>query len=204
MGAYKYVQELWRKKQSEALHYLFRLRTWEYRQLNAIKRCSHPTRPEKARRLGYKAKRGYVVYRVRVRRGGRKRQCVHGISYGKPRNIGIVGLKPSRSLRALAEQKVGRRLPSLRVLNSYWVAQDGSYKWYEVILIDPFHPWIRNDPKINWICNPVMKRRECRGLTSAGRKARGLHNKGIGAMKLRPSKRAAWKRNHPRSLRRYR
>ena len=32
-----------------------------------------PSRPDKARRLGYKAKQGYVVYRIRVRRGGRKK-----------------------------------------------------------------------------------------------------------------------------------
>jgi len=27
----------------------------------------------------------------------------------------------------------------LRVLNSYWVAQDSTYKYYEVILMDPSH-----------------------------------------------------------------
>ena len=69
----QYVEELWRKKQSDVLRFLLRVRCWEYRNGKAITRCSRPTRPEKARHVGYKAKQGYVVYRVRVRRGNRKR-----------------------------------------------------------------------------------------------------------------------------------
>ncbi|RWS18470.1 60S ribosomal protein L15-like protein, partial [Leptotrombidium deliense] len=56
MGAYKYMQEIWRKKQSDVMQFLLRMRTWEYRQQNTIVRASRPTRPEKARRLGYKCK----------------------------------------------------------------------------------------------------------------------------------------------------
>lgn len=58
MGAYKYMQEIWRKKQSDVMRYILRVRTWQYRQLSAVHRVSRPTRPEKARRLGYKAKQG--------------------------------------------------------------------------------------------------------------------------------------------------
>jgi ribosomal protein L15E len=53
-------------------------RCWEYRQLNVIHRASRPSRPDKARRLGYKAKQGYLVYRVRVRRGNRKKPVPKG------------------------------------------------------------------------------------------------------------------------------
>lgn len=53
-------------------------RCWEYRQLNVIHRASRPSRPDKARRLGYKAKQGYVIYRVRVRRGNRKKPVPKG------------------------------------------------------------------------------------------------------------------------------
>merc|ERR1712149_124082 len=73
MGAYKYMNEIWRRKQSETMRYLQRVRVWQYRNLNAIHRASRPTRPEKARRLGYKATQGFVVYRIRIRRGGRKK-----------------------------------------------------------------------------------------------------------------------------------
>lgn len=63
MGAYRYMQELWRKKQSDVMRYILRIRCWHYRQLTAIHRCPRPTRPEKARRLGYKAKQGlYYLY----------------------------------------------------------------------------------------------------------------------------------------------
>ncbi len=55
------------------LRFLLRVRCWEFRQLPGIVRLTRPSRPDKARRMGFKAKQGYVVYRVRVRRGGRKR-----------------------------------------------------------------------------------------------------------------------------------
>ena len=103
MGVYKYLEELWRKKQSDLLRFLLRVRCWQYRQLTSVHRASRPTRPDKARRLGYKAKQGYVIYRVRVRRGGRKKPVSKGIVYGKPKNVGINQLKFQRSLRSVAE-----------------------------------------------------------------------------------------------------
>merc|ERR1712100_207412 len=200
----KYLDELYKKKQSDLLRFLFRIRCWQLRHLAAIHRASRPTRPDKARRLGYKAKQGYVIYRVRVRRGGRKRPVPKGITYGKPVNQGVNQLKFQRSLRSVAEERVGRRAGNLRVLNSYWVNQDATYKYFEVILVDPSHNTIRNDPRINWICAPTMKHRELRGLTSAGKHNRGLVGKGHGYNKCRPSRRAVWKRHNTLSLRRYR
>ncbi|KAJ6884627.1 hypothetical protein NC652_031589 [Populus alba x Populus x berolinensis] len=204
MGAYKYVSELWRKKQSDVMRFLQRVRCWEYRQHPSIVRVTHPTRPDKARRLGYKAKQGYVVYRIRVRRGGRKRPVPKGIVYGKPTNQGVTQLKFQRSKRSVAEERAGRKLGGLRVLNSYWINEDSTYKYFEVILVDVAHNAIRNDPRINWLCNPVHKHRELRGLTSAGKKYRGLRGRGHLHHKARPSRRANWKRNNTLSLRRYR
>merc|ERR1712018_92434 len=89
MGAYKYMNEIWRKKQSETMRYLQRVRVWQYRNLNAIHRASRPTRPEKARRLGYKATQGFVVYRIRIRRGGRKKPVPKGATMGKPVHQGV-------------------------------------------------------------------------------------------------------------------
>lgn len=82
--------------------------------------------------------------------------------------------------------------------------QDSTYKYFEVILVDVAHAAIQNDPRINWLCNPVHKHRELRGLTSAGKKYRGLRGKGHLYHKNRPSRRATWKRNNTLSLRRYR
>ncbi|KAK2361466.1 60S ribosomal protein L15-1 [Trifolium repens] len=172
MGAYKYISELWRKKQSDVMRFMQRVRCWEYRQQSSIVRLTRPTRPDKARRLGYKAKQGYVVYRVRVRRGGRKRPVSKGIVYGKPTNQGVTQLKFQRSKRSVAEERAGRKLGGLRVLNSYWVNEDSTFKYFEVILVDVAHSAIRNDPRINWLTNPVHKHRELRGLTSAGKENR--------------------------------
>jgi ribosomal protein L15E len=96
-----------------------------------------------ARRMGFKAKQGYVIYRVRVRRGGRKRPVPKGQIYGKPVNQGITQLKAKRNLRNVAEERVGRKVGNLRVLNSYWVNQDSTYKYFEVVMIDPMHNAIR-------------------------------------------------------------
>lgn len=204
MGAYKYLEELYRKKQSDVLRFIMRIRCWEFRQLNVIHRASRPSRPDKARRLGYKAKQGFVIYRIRIRRGGRKRQVRKGQVCGKPASQGVNSLKPTRNLQAIAEERVGRRCKNLRVLNSYWVSQDAVYKYYEVILVDAAHKAIRRDPRINWICKPTMKHRENRGLTSAGRKSRGL-GKGHRFNKTQGgSRRKNWLRRNTLSLRRYR
>ncbi len=128
-----------------------------------------------------------------------------GIVYGKPKNQGINELKFKRNLRSVAEERVGRVCGNLRVLNSYWVNQDATHKYFEVILVDPSHAVIRNDPRINWIVNAVHKHREMRGLTSAGRSARGLRKKGHRANKIiGGSASANWKRQNSLSLRRYR
>merc|ERR1719281_428528 len=109
-----------------------------------------------------------------------------------------------RNLKSCAEERVGRKLGELRVLNSYWVCNDAAHVWYECIMVDPYHKAIRDDPRINWICSNVHKHRELRGLTSAGRKGRGLRVTGKGASKLRPSKHAVWKRHQKVQLRRRR
>mmetsp|Transcript_5829 Transcript_5829/g.8561 ORF Transcript_5829/g.8561 Transcript_5829/m.8561 type:complete len:205 (+) Transcript_5829:52-666(+) len=204
MGAYKYLQTMYHKKQSDVVKFLLRLRAWEYRQQSGLVRLSRPSRIDKARRLGYKAKPGFVVYRIRIRRGSRKKPLRKGINAGKPRNAGI-HVTNSRSLQAIAEARVGRACGALRVLNSYWVNQDAKYKWYEVILVDPTHIAIQSDPHIKWICSSKHRRREERGLTSAGRKARGLRRRGIGSSKIiGGSRNASWKRRNTLKLRRRR
>ena len=60
--------------------------------------------------MGYKAKQGYVIYRVRVRRGGRRRQVPKGQVCGKPASIGVKHLKPTRNLQSVAEETGGSSL----------------------------------------------------------------------------------------------
>nr|XP_014334019.1 PREDICTED: 60S ribosomal protein L15 isoform X2 [Bos mutus] len=175
MGAYKYIQELWRKKQSDVMRFLLRVRCWQYRQLSALHRAPRPTRPDKARRLGY-----------------------------KPVHHGVNQLKFARSLQSVAEERAGRHCGALRVLNSYWVGEDSTYKFFEVILIDPFHKAIRRNPDTQWITKPVHKHREMRGLTSAGRKSRGLGKGHKFHHTIGGSRRAAWRRRNTLQLHRYR
>lgn len=204
MGLYTYLQQLWQHKQGDALRYTSRIRCWEWRHNHRYVRVSKPTRTDKAHRLGYKAKLGYAIWRVRIRRGGRKRKVHNGITHGKPRTAGVRGIKNEKNLQVIAEGRIGKHCGGLRVLNSYWVGSDATYKYFEVIMVDPTHKSIRADPRINWIVNPVHKHREVRGLTSSGRKHRGLRAKGHRANKLRPSWRRTWKRHVSKKFRRYR
>merc|ERR1711979_1051 len=203
MGAYKYMNEIWRKKQSETMRYLQRVRVWQYRNLNTIHRASKPTRPEKARRLGYKATQGFVVYRIKIRRGGRKKPVPKGATMGKPVHQGVF-MQFARRLQSVAEERVGRHCGALRVLNSYWVGEDSTYKYFEVILVDPNHNAIRNNPKHQWICGGVAKHREMRGLTSQGKRSRGVGKGHRFTNTIGGSTHAAWKNRNTLRLRRKR
>ncbi|NHI92347.1 MAG: 50S ribosomal protein L15e [Candidatus Lokiarchaeota archaeon] len=180
-SAYEYIKETWRANLTEIVRNNLPL----WRTQPVITKIEHPTRIDRARSLGYKAKQGYIVVRTRIRRGGRRKQRPK--MGRKPRKLGVVKYTAKKSLRWIAEERVVRKYPNLEVLNSYWVGQDGRWKFYEIILVDPNHPVIINDPKINWIGLPHNKRRVHRGLTGAGKQSRGLYNKGIGAEKVRSS-----------------
>jgi large subunit ribosomal protein L15e len=95
-----------------------------------------------------------------------------------------------KSLQRIAEERASRRHPNMEVLNSYWVGEDGKNKWFEAILVDPFHPAIVKDKDLNWVCDSSSRGRTFRGKTSAGRKSRGMRSKGTGTEKTRPSVRS--------------
>ncbi len=186
MGVYKHIRDLW-KRPKENLGDLWRARLIKWRRENSTVKLERPTRIDRARSLGYKAKQGYVVVRQRVPRGGHRRPMIK-----KGRRSKHYGqrLTLRKNYQVIAEERSQRKFKNLSVLNSYWVGQDGKYFWYEVILVDPNHPVIKSDPKINWICGEKHRSRVFHGKTSAGRKMRGLRHKGMGAEKIRPSKRA--------------
>merc|ERR1712154_193936 len=148
---------------------------------------------------------GNVIYRIAMRRGGRKRPVAKGCPYGKPKTSGgVKQQKPVRNLQSIAEERVGRRVQGLRVLSSYWVGQDSTYKYFEVIMIDIHHKAITRDPKINWMCGNVQKHRELRGLTTAGKSSRGLGKGRFFTQTKGGSRRAAWLRKNSLQLRRKR
>merc|ERR1719411_153912 len=170
---------------------------------SAANGASKPTRPEKARRLGYKATQGFVVYRIRMRRGGRKKPVPKGATMGKPVHQGVF-VQFARRLQSVAEERVGRHCGALRVLNSYWVGEDSTYKYFEVILVDPNHNAIRNNPKHQWITQGNAKHREMRGLTSQGKRSRGVGKGHRFINTIGGSTHASWKRRNTLRLRRKR
>ena len=193
-SVYAYIRDAWktpRKDMREIQHQ----RLVGYRKENAVCRIERPTRLDRARSLGYRAKQGFVMARGRIRRGGMRKHAIKGGRRAK--RTGISKITLGKSNQSIAEGRVAKKYPNLEVLNSYWVAEDGKYKWFEIILVDPHHPSIINDNKINWICNRAHKGRTFRGLTSSGKRGRGLRNKGKGAEKLRPSRRANYKLDKP-------
>ncbi len=157
---------------------IMRQRLIEWRREPVVSRIEGPTKLDRARRLGYKAKQGFVIVRVRVKKGRRKRPKPGG---GRvPKRAGRF-FTLNKSKQQVAEEKAARKFPNLEVLNSYFVGQDGVSKWFECIMIDPNHPSIKKDRAA---AGAARKRgRTFRGLTSAGKKSRGLRKKGKGSEK---------------------
>ena len=187
-GVYHYVGETWKKPKAGLPHMFRQERMAAWRRDPVFTRVERPTRIDAARRLGYKAKQGVVVIRTRIRRGGLRKGKVH--MKRKPSKAGIKKITMAKNTQRMAEERVNRHFPNLEVLNSYWVGQDGRHKFFEIILVDPAHPAIKSDKDLGWITESKHRGRAYRGKTSAGRRGRGLRNKGKGAEKLRPSLKA--------------
>jgi large subunit ribosomal protein L15e len=187
-SAYSHIRDAWKNPEDSKVAELQWQRKQEWRDQGAIERIERPTRLDRARSLGYKAKQGVVLARVSVRKGGsRKSRFTSG---RRSKRQGVNRLSRSKSIQRIAEERCTRKYPNLRVLNSYWVGEDGSQTWHEVILIDPNHPAIESDDDLNWICDDAHDRRALRGLTSAGTKGRGPTSKGKGTEHNRPSLRS--------------
>lgn len=181
---YKHIGELYASPDKE-LKDLIRTRLIEWRKEPVTIRIDRPTRIDRARQIGYRAKQGYIVVRQRIPRGSRRKP--RPIMGRKPRKMGTVKITPGRSRQWIAEERTARKYPNLRILGSYHIAEDGKNLWYEVVLVDPMHPAIQADPRIRWISDPTHKGRVFRGLTPVGKTSRGLRHRGTGAEKLRPS-----------------
>jgi large subunit ribosomal protein L15e len=181
MSMYKAIEKAWDKPSESYVGELLRERLVKWRKDPAVAKIEKPTRLDRARKLGYKAKPGFITARARVRRGGRRKSRPR--KGRRPRRMLVHHLGPKKSLQRIAEERTNRRFPNLEVLGSYWVGSDGRSKYYEVLLVDPNNQSIRLDDDINWICGPGQKRRVYRGLTSAARKGRGLRHRGKGAEK---------------------
>jgi len=195
IGATKAIQETFQRefagKKDESYDYkkIQRDRLIEFRkERKAIVRVKKPTNIARARTLGYKAKKGFIVVRVRVRKGsGLHRRPTMA---RKPKRMGTKKLTRRISIQSIAEQRAARKYKNCEVLNSCYVGDDGKSHYYEVILVDTNAPEIKSDKEMNWITGKNQRGRAFRGLTSKGKKSRGLRKKGKGAEKVRSSPRA--------------
>ncbi|HLC85486.1 MAG TPA: 50S ribosomal protein L15e [Candidatus Nanoarchaeia archaeon] len=196
MAIAKYIREAWKKPQ-ESLGDLWQQRLIEWRREPAITRIDYPTRLDRARSLGYKAKQGVVMIRQRVPKGGYQRPMP--TAYGrKPKNRRQFKVV-DKSQQVIAEERAARKFVNLEVLNSYYVGEDGLFKWFEIIMLDKHHGAIKSDLDLGWIADTQHTGRVHRGLTSAGKRSRGLRRKGKGAEKVRPSRQAYLRRKqYPR------
>jgi large subunit ribosomal protein L15e len=146
MGVYKHMSKAWKKRENTELDQYLRQAAISWRRDRVIKRVQYPTRPDRAKSLGYRKKQGFVVARVRVRKGGaRKKRPSSG---RRPRALGVTKFTRAKSLKRIAEERVANSFPNLSVLNSYYLWEDGTSKWFEVLLVDPNHPSIKRDETI--------------------------------------------------------
>ena len=123
-----------------------RQRAVVWRNENAVTRVEKPSRIARARRLGYKAKQGIIVIRMRVGTGGMRKQRPRGGR--RPKHLGVTKIKADVSMKQVAERRVLERYPNMKLLGSYFLYKDGMHYWFEVVLADPSHPRIAKDKEI--------------------------------------------------------
>lgn len=123
-----------------------RERVVAWRKQNAFTKIDRPSRIQRARRLGYKAKQGIVVIRMRVGTGGMRKQRPTGGR--RQKHLGTTRIKADVNMKTVAENRVLERYPNMKLLGSYFVYKDGMHYWYEIILADPAHPRITQDKEL--------------------------------------------------------
>jgi len=170
-SAYKYIQETFQKEykgKDPELKKLYKDKLISWRKEKVQTRAKRPTNPARARTLGYKAKQGYTIVRVKVRKGARTKTRPN--KKRRPKRMGTNKITAAKSLQRMGEERVARKHRNMEVLNSYWVGEDGQHKWFEIILVNTLNKSVMKD--LTW--KKRQKGRSFRGLTSAGRKGRGL------------------------------
>jgi len=133
--------KMWKENSTE-----LRKKAVIWRKENAVTRIDKPSRITRARRLGYKAKQGITVVRMRVGTGGMRKQRPRGGR--RPKHLGVTRIKAAVSMKQVAERRVLERHPNMKLLGSYFLYKDGMHYWFEIILADPSHPSIAKDKEL--------------------------------------------------------
>jgi len=181
-GLYHYLRQAWKKPDDKVL----KARMTEWRHGSVFTKVDKPLRVDRARALGYKDKKGFVMIRIRVNRGGHKRPRPNKGRRSKRMHT-RKNLK--MSYKWIAEQRVSKKYSNLEVLNSYEIGKDGQHYFFEVICLDPSRPEIAKNKETAFITDKANHNRPERGITSAAKKSRGLRDKHP-TSKVRPSRRA--------------
>lgn len=171
MSLYKHIGENWQKPNPEYAEVL-RTRLIQWRKDPSTVRIERPTRLDRARSIGYRAKPGIIMIRQRVMRGGRKKPQIR--NGRRPKRYGRK-MTLNMSYQFVAELRAAKQFPNLEVINSYYVAKDGKSYWFEILMVDRQSPSIKNDPLLSWTSKSENKNRAFRGLTHAGKKSHMNH-----------------------------
>lgn len=187
MGLYKYLQKAWKDNQVD-----LKDRMVEWRKEPSTIKVDHPTRLDRARALGYKAKQGVFIVRQRVDRGGRRRPQIRK---GRRTKARVYKQDLNVNYKWVAEQRATKMHINCEVLNSYFLAKDGTHYWYEVIMVDRASSSVKADEQLSFMTKTGVRGRTERGLTNAAKQSRGLFKSGKGSEKARPSAGAHGNRN---------
>ena len=134
-------QKMWKAHSDE-----LKAKAIEWRRQPTILRIERPSNLDRAKRLGYKAKQGFVLVRIKVGRGGMRKQRPR--AGRRQKHLGVVRIKQSDSMRKVAERRVAEKYPNTQVIGSYYLYKDGKNYWFECILVDKNHPAIYNDREL--------------------------------------------------------
>jgi large subunit ribosomal protein L15e len=168
MSSYKHIRStIISQYQERPPEYRERLRVWSAE--GTAVRVARPTNLSRARKLGYKAKQGVIIVRVKVSKGKSKRRMPSGGR--KPSKSGKYYTR-SKGMQAIAEERATKKFTNTEVLNSYFVGDSGTHEYYEVIMLDRDSPVVKADPSYSRVI--AGKNRAVRGLTASGRRHRGL------------------------------
>jgi large subunit ribosomal protein L15e len=138
MGMYKYLTRSWNDREKSDFDGHLRNLSIKWRREPTVHRIDYPTRLDRARALGYRAKQGYVVVRVRIRKGGARKPRPR--AGRRQKALGVTRYTRALGLKQVAEMRAKRKFPNLRILNSYYVWEDGRHHWFETIMRDPHNP----------------------------------------------------------------
>ncbi|MBI2127390.1 MAG: 50S ribosomal protein L15e [Thaumarchaeota archaeon] len=142
---YRHIEETWQKVTKENYGDI-RARAISWRKDRAIIRVDKPSKLQRARALGYKAKKGFAVVRVRVGRGGMRRK--RPVSGRRPKHLGVTRMRADVSMQQVAGRRAIEKYPNLKFLGSYFVHKDGKYLWYEVVMVDPLSAAVASDKNL--------------------------------------------------------